>query len=47
MEEAVADLERQMEAVFVADEITSAEKEKADGTNAGALRCGWCGNDEG
>ena len=29
-----------MEAVFVADDITSAEEEKADAADAGALRCG-------
>ena len=40
MEEAAADLERRMEAVFVADEITSVEEEKADAADAGALRCG-------
>ena len=40
MEEAAADLERRMEAIFVADEIALAEKEKADAANAGALRCG-------
>ena len=40
MEEAEADLEIRMEAVFVADEITSAEEEKADAADAGALRCG-------
>ena len=40
MEEAAADLERRMEAVFVADEITSAEEEKADAADDGALRCG-------
>ena len=40
MEEAAADLERQMEAVFVADEIASVEEEKADAADAGALRCG-------
>ena len=40
MEEAAADLERRMEAVFVADEIASAEEEKADAADAGALRCG-------
>ena len=40
MEEAAADLERRMEAVFVADEIASAEEEKADAVAAGALRCG-------
>ena len=40
MEEAAADLERRMEAVLVADEITSAEEEKTDAADAGALRCG-------
>ena len=40
MEEAAADLERRMEAVFVADEISSVEGEKADAANASALRCG-------
>ena len=40
MEEAASDLEIWMEAVFVADEIASAEEEKADATDAGALRYG-------
>ena len=40
MEEAAADLEIGMEAVFVADDIASAEEEKADAADAGALRCG-------
>ena len=40
MEEAADDLERRMDAVFVADEITSAEEEKADAADDGALRCG-------
>ena len=40
MEEAAADLERWMEAVFVVDEITLAEEEKADAVDAGAIRCG-------
>ena len=40
MEEAADDLERWVEAVFVADEIASAEEEKADAADAGALRCG-------
>ena len=40
MEEAADNLERPMEAVFVADEIASADEEKADAANAGALRCG-------
>ena len=40
MEEAAANLDRRMEAVFVADEIASAEEEKADPADAGALRCG-------
>ena len=40
MEEATANLERRMEAVFVADEIAYAEEEKADATDAGALICG-------
>ena len=40
MKEAAADLERRMEAVFVADEIASAKEEKADAAYAGALRCG-------
>ena len=40
MEEAAADLEIRMESVFIADEIASAEEEKADAANAGALRCG-------
>ena len=40
MEEAAANLERRMEAVFVADEIASTEEEKADAADAGALRCG-------
>ena len=34
MEEAATDLERRMEAVFVKDEIVSAEKEKADAAAA-------------
>ena len=45
MEEAVSNLERRMEDVFIADEIASAEEEKADAADAGALRCGLCGND--
>ena len=40
MEEAAAKLERRMEAVFVTYEIASAEEEKADAVDAGALRCG-------
>ena len=40
MEEAAADLERLMEAVFVTDNIALAEEEKADAADAGALRCG-------
>ena len=40
MEKAAADLERRMEDVFVADEISSAEEEKANVADAGALRCG-------
>ena len=40
MEEAAAKLERRMEAVLVADEIASAEEEKADVADVGALRCG-------
>ena len=40
MEEAAANLERRMEAVFVADEIALAEEEKADVADVGALRCG-------
>ena len=40
MEEAASNLERRMEAVFVAYEIALAEEEKADAANAGALRCG-------
>ena len=40
MEEAAADLERRMEAVFVTDEIASAEEEKADAADAYALRYG-------
>ena len=39
MEEAATDLERRMEAVFVADEIASVEEEKADAADAGAIRC--------
>ena len=38
MEEAAADLERQMEDVSVADEITSAEEEKAAAAEAAARR---------
>ena len=40
MEEAAADIEIRMEAIFVADEIALAEEEKADAADAGALRCG-------
>ena len=40
MEEAADDLERRMEDVFVADDIASAEEDKADAADAGALRCG-------
>ena len=39
MEEAAAELEIRMEAVFVADEIASTEEEKAYAADAGALRC--------
>ena len=38
MEEAAADLERRMEAVFVADEIASAEEEKSAAAEAVARR---------
>ena len=38
MEEAAADLERQMEDVSVADEITSAEEEKSAATEAAVRR---------
>ena len=40
MEEATADLERRMEAVFVADEISLEEEENVNAADAGALRCG-------
>ena len=39
MQDAAAELERRMEAIFVADEIASAEEEKKDAADAGALRC--------
>ena len=39
MEEAAANIDRRVEAVFNADKIASAEEEKADAVNAGALRC--------
>ena len=41
MEEAADDLERRMEDIFVKYEIASAEEEKADAADAGALRCGF------
>ena len=45
MEEAATDIEIRTEAVFVADEITLSEEDKSDAADAGALRCGLCGND--
>ena len=40
MEEAAANLERRIKAVFFADGIVLAEEEKADAANVVALRCG-------